>query len=102
MNLEMMSDRREHPLEAIKIGHQELSQDSIYTLNLFLESWRIWRFLMNLELVSDDRDHPSEASVKVSSRSNIRDPVKTPFIIQSLPGVLEDMEVPDEPGGGVR
>ena len=115
---------------------------------------------MNLELVSDDRDRHSEASVKVSSRSNIRNPVKTPHVLQvspwslggcggsgktwkqlkscqgstcppsffleswrmwrflknfetaetlsrlclsskSFPGVLEDMEVPDEPGGGV-
>ena len=24
------------------------------------------------------------------------------FFSKSLPGVLEDMEVPDEPGGGVR
>ena len=76
MNLEMMSDRREHPLEAIKIGHQELSQDSIYTLNLFLESWRIWRFLMYLEMVSDRTVHPLEASVKVTSRYNCRNHVQ--------------------------
>ena len=50
---------------------------------------------MNMEVVSYDRDHHSEASVKVSSRSNI---IKSS---KSLPGVLEDMEVPDEPGGGV-
>ena len=53
---------------------------------------------MNLEMVSDDRDHPTEAFVKVSSRSNIRNPVKTPPVLQ----VLEEMEVPDEPEGGVR
>ena len=107
---------------------------------------------MNLEVVSDDRYHPSEASAKVSSRFNIRNPVKTPPVLQvsswsfgghwgslwtwrrcqmigiilqkllwklhhypssetlsrlhlsskSLPGVLEDMEVPDKPGVGVR
>ena len=57
---------------------------------------------MNLEVVSDDGDHPSEASVKFSSRFNIRKPVKTPPVLKSLHGVLEDMEVPDKPGGGVR
>ena len=31
---------------------------------------------MNLEVVSDDRNHPLEASLKVSSRSNIRNLVK--------------------------
>ena len=70
MNLEMVSDRRKHPLEAsvkvlsrldirnpvIKIEHQEPSQDSTCPLSLFLESWRTWRFLMNLEMVSDRRE----------------------------------------------
>ena len=37
---------------------------------------------MNLKVVSDDRDHPSEVSVKDSSRSNIRNPVKTPHVLQ--------------------
>ena len=37
---------------------------------------------MNLEVVSDDRDYPSEVSVKVSSRSNIRNTVKTPPVLQ--------------------
>ena len=37
---------------------------------------------MNMELVSDIRDHLSEASVKVSSRSNIRNLVKTPPVLQ--------------------
>ena len=46
---------------------------------------------MNLEVVSYDRDHTSEASVKVSSRSNIRNPGKTP----------PDIKVPDDPGDGV-
>ena len=50
---------------------------------------------MNLEVVSDDRDHPSEASVKVLSRSNIRNLVKTSLSFKFLPGVMEDMEVPD-------
>jgi len=33
---------------------------------------------MNLKVESDYRDHTSEASVKVSSRTNNRNPVKTP------------------------
>jgi len=37
---------------------------------------------MNLEMVSDYRDHPTEAFVKVSSRSNNRNPVKTPPALQ--------------------
>ena len=44
----------------------------------FMESWRTWRFLMNLELVSNIREHPWEAT----SRSNIRNPVKTPPVLQ--------------------
>ena len=56
---------------------------------------------MNLEVVSYDRDHHSEASVKVSSRSNIRNLSRLHLSSKSLPGVLGDIEVPDEPGGGV-
>ena len=55
---------------------------------------------MNMEEVSYDRDHHSEASVKISSRSNITNPVKTPPVLQVSPGVLEDVEVLDELGGG--
>ena len=55
---------------------------------------------MNLKVESDNRDHPSEASVKVSSKSNIRNPVKTPPVLQVSPGVLEDVEVLDEHGDG--
>ena len=33
-------------------------------------------------MVSDGREHPSEVSVKVSSRSDIRNHVKTPPILQ--------------------
>ena len=51
---------------------------------------------MNLEVVSDDRDHPAEASEKVSSRSNIRNPVKTPPVLQASFRSLGG------PGGGFR
>ena len=43
---------------------------------------------MNLEVVSEDRDHHSEASVKFSSRSNTRNPVKTPPILQFSSWIL--------------
>ena len=43
---------------------------------------RIWMFLMFFDLVSGDRVHPLETSVKVRSRSNIRNPVKTPHFLQ--------------------
>ena len=48
----------------------------------------MWRFLINLEMGSYDRDHTSEAFVKVSSRSNIRNPVKTPPFLQVSPWSL--------------
>ena len=53
---------------------------------------------MNLEVVSYDRDNTSEASVKVSSRSNIRTLSRLHLSSKSLPGVLEELEIPDEPG----
>ena len=75
MNLEVVSDDRDHPLEAsVKVKSRTLSR-------LFLESWRTWRFLMKLEVVLDDREHPLEASVKFSSRFKIRNPVKTPPVL---------------------
>ena len=39
-------------------------------------------FLMDLDMVSDGMEHPSEVSVKVSSRSDIRNHVKTPPVLQ--------------------
>ena len=49
------------PLESItenfiKIGHQEPCQNSTYPPNLFLESWRTWRFLTNLKMVPGDSE----------------------------------------------
>ena len=51
-------------------------------ISLFLESSRTWQFLMKQEVVSDDMYHTSEASVEVLSTSKIRDPVKTPPVLQ--------------------
>ena len=47
------------------------------------------------------REHPAEATVKFPSQLDIRNPVKTPPASKSLPGVLEDMEIPDKSGDGV-
>ena len=40
--------------------------------------------------------------MKFSSRSNIRNPSKLHLSSKFLPGVFEEMEVPDEPEGGVN
>ena len=60
----------------------------------------MWRFLTHLLMVSDGREHPREASLKASLSLDIRNAVKTPLFSKSLPGVLEDMEVPDGEGSG--
>ena len=65
----------------ILIGHQEPCQDSTCPLSPSLEVRRTWRFLMNLEKVSDRRKYLFEAFVKVSSRLDIRNPVKTPHVL---------------------
>ena len=39
-------------------------------------------FHMDQDMVSDEREYPSEVSVKVSSRSDIRNHVKTPPVLQ--------------------
>ena len=68
----------------IKIQHQEPCQDSKYPPSHFLESWRTVMFLMELEMVSGYSKHPWEALLKVSSRSNIRNLVKTLNILQVI------------------
>ena len=64
------------------IWHQEPCQDSTCPPILFLESRRSWTSLMDLEMVSYGREHPSKVSVKVSSKSDIRNHVKTPPVLQ--------------------
>ena len=61
----------------IKIQLQEPCQDSPCPPSLFKETWRTGRFLIDLEMESGWRGHPYKASLKVSSRSNIRNLVKT-------------------------
>ena len=66
--------------------HQDSTSETLSRLHLSSKSLpgvlEDMEVLMNLEVVSFDRDHNSEASVKVSSRSNIRNPVKTPPVLQ--------------------
>ena len=66
----------------IKIKNQEPCQDSTYPPSLLLESSRTWMSLMELEMVSRYSWYPSEALLKVSLRSNIRNLIKTPHILQ--------------------
>ena len=52
---------------------------------------------MDLEMVSKGRDYPSEISSDPWSETVSRLNLSS----KSLPGVLEDLEVPDGPGDGV-
>ena len=51
---------------------------------------------MNMDMVSDRRKHPLEALIGYEEPSQYSN-----CLFQSLPGVLEDIEVPDKPGDGV-
>ena len=51
-------------------------QDSTYPPSLFLESWMIGLFLMELDMVFGYSKYQCGTSLKVSSRSNIRNLVK--------------------------
>ena len=73
-------------MKFVKFSSRSNIRNPVKTLHVLqFSSWSLvrtwWRFLMNLELVSDVRDYLSEAFVKVSSRSNIRNPVKTPPVL---------------------
>ena len=69
----------------IKIQHKDAYQDSPYHQSLFLESWRKGMFLMKQEMVSGYPKYPKEALLKVTSRSNTGNLVKTtPIIIVSF------------------
>ena len=60
--------------------YQDLTSGTLSRLHL--SSKPLSGVLEDLEVVLDDRYHPSEASAKVSSRFNIRNPVKTPPVLQ--------------------
>ena len=76
------TSKRSFPESFMKIGQQKPCQDSTCPPSLFLESWRTWRFLTYLVMVSDGSEHPREASLKVSWSLDIRNPVKTPPVLQ--------------------
>ena len=57
---------------------------------------------MNLGMVSDRREHPFEAAVKVSSRLDIGNPVKTQPVPLVSSWSLGGHKVPDKPGDSVR
>ena len=83
INLEVVTYDRDYPSETYL---KDLTSEALSRLHLssksFLESRRIRRFLMNLEIVLSGLVHPQEDYVKVSSRSIIRNPVKTQPISQ--------------------
>ena len=85
----------------IKIQHLEACQDPTYPPSLSLESWRKGMFLMELEMLSWSSKYPREASLKVSSKYIIRKLAKIQISSKSLPGVLGDLEVPDDDGVGL-
>ena len=89
IHLGMVSDgkrksKRSFPESFMKIGHQKLCQDSTCHPSLLLESLRTWRSLMNWYMVSCGSKYLSESSVKVSSRSDIRNHVKTMSLFQCI------------------
>ena len=63
----------------IKIWHQEPYQDFFCPWCLFLESRRT--LLIDLVMVSYGRKYPTEATLDVSSRSDIRNRVKSPTVL---------------------
>ena len=87
INLEVVSDDRNHPSEASvkvssKIQHQIPCQVSTCPSSLFLESWRTWRFLTTILMLSDVRQYNKDAFLKISSRSDNRNPIKTQPVLQ--------------------
>ena len=71
----------EEVLSCLQEIYQDLKSETMS--RLFLSSMSLPRFLMDLQMVSDGREHPSEVSVKVLSRSEIRNQVKTPPFLES-------------------
>ena len=93
-----------------------LCQDSTYQSNLFLKSWRTLMFLLELEMVSNkweyfyksfmihsqvpfqDSTYPSSLRGQWDSWTMSRICISS----KTLPGVLEDINVSDWPGAGVK
>ena len=66
--------------------HQDQQQkpyhDSACPTNLFLESGRVWTFLITFLMVSDVKEYNKDAFLKISSRSINRNPIKTRPVLQ--------------------
>ena len=100
----------------VKVSCHVLCQDSTYQSNLFLKSWRTLMFLLELEMVSNKWEYFYE-SFMIHSQVPFQDSTY-PSILggqwdswtmsricmssKSLPGVLEDINVSDWPGVGVK
>ena len=67
----------------IKIQHQGPSRVQLFSMSLS-EAWRTWRFLIDLEFWSYEWEHLYEGSMKFSSKSNIRNPLKSPHLFHVL------------------
>jgi len=64
-----------------RFQHQEPCHDFTCPPSPFLESWRTWMFLTNLEMVPYDMYQSYEVALKISSKSNIRNHVKTLLVL---------------------
>ena len=85
--------KRSFPESFIKIGHQKPCQDSTYPPSLSLESWRMCH-MIGIIIQKLLRKFHQDSTSQTLSRLHLSS--------KSLPGVLEDMEVPDAPGDGLR
>ena len=86
----------------IKIQPQEHCHDTTYPPSPLLESWSIGWFLTTWRWCHMTCINPLKLLWKISSKSNVLNPMRTYMSSKSLSGVLEDIEVPDKPGDGVR
>ena len=57
---------------------------------------------MSLEMVSYDMYQPSKVAVKFHPNPTSESLSRLYLSSKSIPGIFEDMKVPDEPGDGVR
>ena len=95
----MVSQERVYPYETVKVLLRSNLRNHVKTpppQSLILEDIR---FLVDLEMVADEKDYLIKASF---CESFIRiQHLKLHLSNMSLPGLWEDMEVPDKPGDGV-
>ena len=99
-------------LRVLNISKGSFTQVSSWSLSrltfppsLFFESWRTGMFLVDLVMVLLYSKYPREALLWVSAKSSIRKLLKTlsfHMSSKSFTGVLEDRDVLDGAGDGVR